>query len=55
MLLGSSPLVCEEWVSAIRSAVKGFSEKDLRTAENEDVLVNLVSLRSKSEGTDKAA
>lgn len=53
---GSSPLVCEEWVSAIRSAHKGFIEKDTRAAENHEisaeVLVNLVTVKSKLAGTE---
>ena len=52
---GSTPLICEEWVSAIRSAHKGFIEKDARVAENHEtaeVLVNLVTVKSKLANTE---
>lgn len=40
----------EEWVSAIRSAIKGFSDRpEDRVLE---VSVNLVSLKSKADGTE---
>ena len=53
---GTSPLVCEEWVSAIRSAVKGFLDKDSRVIEGHEagieVFVNLITLKSKIENTE---
>ena len=53
---GSSPLVSEEWVSAIRSAIKGFADKDSRQTDKHDngaeVLVNLVTLKSKLDDTE---
>lgn len=51
---GNSLLECEEWVSAIRSAVKGFSDKDNGQADNHEaeVVVNLVTLKTKAENTE---
>lgn len=53
---GSSPLVCEEWVSAIRSAIKGFLDKNSRVTEGHEsgveVFVNLITLQSKVDGTE---
>ena len=53
---GSSLLVCEEWVSAIRSAIKGFLDKESRVTEGHEsgveVFVNLITLKSKIDGTE---
>ena len=53
---GSSPSVSEEWVSAIRSAIKGFLDKNSRVTEGHEsgveVFVNLITLQSKTEGTE---
>jgi hypothetical protein len=47
---GMSPNISEEWVSAIRSAIKGHS--DIPEDRGLEVSVNLVSLKSKADETE---